>query len=259
LLAGDIAGFPDFWKIGRARGMADKSFIPPGKDPKKYYRELLRPAVERLREVDGDLKPIRDRLPVYAIYGNSDLRSVVKEVQPRNFDVIHNKIRERDGIYVVGYNGHPMYPWEMKTPSKKDIFGYTFAETAKEINSFREDDIYEDLMSLCRPLPSNRVIVLTHTPPYRILDKVKPELISWAKSSYGEMANEGNVGSMGLRKLILDYEPIVSIFGHIHESRGIERVDGTTCVNTGSFDERKEFLSVRIESGKAMCEFEKLS
>jgi hypothetical protein len=36
LLTGDMSGTPEGWKIGRARGLGDKSFIPKGESPKKY-------------------------------------------------------------------------------------------------------------------------------------------------------------------------------------------------------------------------------
>ena len=255
VLTGDIAGLPTGWKIGRARALEDKNFIPPNKDPKEYYQELLEPNVEKLRKIDNILKKVNRYLKVFAVYGNTDFKSVVERAKPTSFDVIHNKLVEINGFYLAGYNGHPMYPWEIENPLKKDIFGYTYEETALELNSFKEEDIHHDLKSLTGDYPNECVIVVTHTPPYRILDKVKPELIEWARKSYGEKSKDGHVGSTGLRNFILEYKPILSLFGHIHESVGIEKVDGTTCVNAGKFDENKEIVEIRLERKEVKAKF----
>jgi len=258
LLAGDMSGSPDGWKIGRARALNDITFIPNNKNPKEYYEELLVPSIEKLKKVDENLGHLKKYLQVYVVYGNTDFQSVVERVQPRNFILLHKLVAKVDDMFLVGYNGHPMYPWEIQDSNKRDIFGYTFAETAKELNSFKEDEIYDQLLCLCRSLPNKKVILLTHTPPYRILDKVEPERVEWAKASYGETAKEGSVGSLGLRRFIEDYQPVISVFGHIHESKGIQLVNGTTCINVGCFDERGEFASVNVQNGKIDCKFEKV-
>lgn len=257
ILTGDMSGSPEGWKIGKARGMEDRSFIPPGKNPKEYYQELLEPSVEKLKEVDENLGKLG--IKVFAVYGNTDFKSIVARAKPKNFEIIHNKIVEVNGFYLVGYNGHPMYPWEMKEPLKKDIFGYTHEETSKELNSFREEDVYKDLKTLTENHPSNRVITVTHTPPYKILDKVKLELVKWAVKSYGETAEDGNVGSTGLRKFILEYKPLMSIFGHIHEAKGTDKIDDTHCINAGNFDKEKELVEITLLDSKLNIEFKKLN
>lgn len=258
LLTGDMSGSPEGWKIGRARALNDKNFIPPNKDPREYYNELLSPSVKRLRKVDTILRKISRYLKIFAIYGNTDFKSVVEQVQPKSFTIVHGKIIKINGLFLVGFNGHPMYPWEIENPFQKDIFGYTYKETAKELNSFKEGEIYNNLKTLSMDIPNNEVLVVTHTPPYKLLDKVKPELIDWAKESYGEIAKEGNIGSTGLRKFILEYKPLLSVFGHIHESKGIKKINGTTCVNAGIFDENKEFVHIEMKSGNLNIEFRRI-
>ncbi|GAJ12209.1 unnamed protein product, partial [marine sediment metagenome] len=198
LLTGDISGTPDGWKIGRARGMGDKSFIPTDKNPKEFYRELLQPFITKLKKIDDILGNVKVYTKVFSVWGNTDFNFVVKETNPKNIEIIHKKVVNINGFYLVGYNGHPMYPWEIVEPNKKDIFGYTHIETAKELNSFKEDEIYTDLIECTKNLPHSKVIVVTHTPPYRILDKVLPDLIPWAVKSYGKISKEGNIGSTGL-------------------------------------------------------------
>jgi len=148
VLTGDMAGLPIGWKLGKARGMGDTSFIPAGRDPKDFYDEFLTPCVAKLRRVDSYLSKIQKHIKVFAVYGNTDFKSIVERVSPRSFRVLHKTSTTVAGMYLVGYNGHPMYPWEIQNPEKVDIFGYTYSETASELNSFKEDDIRKDLAEL---------------------------------------------------------------------------------------------------------------
>ena len=49
----------------------------------------------------------------------------------------------------------------------------------------------------------------------------------------GEIAT-GPVGSKAVRAAIEQYQPLVSLHGHVHESRGVARLGRTTCINPGS-------------------------
>lgn len=42
------------------------------------------------------------------------------------------------------------------------------------------------------------------------------------------------VGSTAVRRVIEDLQPMVSLHGHIHESRGTTKIGRTVCVNPGS-------------------------
>ena len=44
----------------------------------------------------------------------------------------------------------------------------------------------------------------------------------------------GGLGSTAVRRIIEDYEPVLSVHGHIHESGGERRIGKTLCVNPGS-------------------------
>jgi Icc-related predicted phosphoesterase len=49
------------------------------------------------------------------------------------------------------------------------------------------------------------------------------------------------VGSTAVRQIIEEVQPLVSLHGHIHESRGIVRIGRTVAINSGS-----EYNSGRI-------------
>ena len=43
-----------------------------------------------------------------------------------------------------------------------------------------------------------------------------------------------SVGSTAVRDAILKYQPLLSLHGHIHESRATQRLGRTLCINPGS-------------------------
>ena len=42
------------------------------------------------------------------------------------------------------------------------------------------------------------------------------------------------VGSKSVRQAMEEYQPLLGLHGHIHESTGLERIGRTLCVNPGS-------------------------
>jgi Icc-related predicted phosphoesterase len=42
------------------------------------------------------------------------------------------------------------------------------------------------------------------------------------------------VGSKAVRKMIEKYQPLLSVHGHIHESRSAQKLGKTMCINPGS-------------------------
>jgi Icc-related predicted phosphoesterase len=44
----------------------------------------------------------------------------------------------------------------------------------------------------------------------------------------------GPVGSRAVRRLIEEFQPLLSVHGHIHESGGERRIGETLCINPGS-------------------------
>ncbi|WP_376796325.1 metallophosphoesterase [Thermogemmatispora sp.] len=80
-----------------------------------------------------------------------------------------------------------------------------------------------------------RAIFNIHVPPYGsgldiapLLDeRLKPVVVG------GEIAT-GPVGSRAVRASIERYQPLVSLHGHIHESRAVSKIGRTTCINPGS-------------------------
>lgn len=70
-----------------------------------------------------------------------------------------------------------------------------------------------------------------HVPPYGTGLDEAPELDADMKPQAGMMAP---VGSTAVRDAILEHQPLLSLHGHIHESRGVQQLGRTVAINPGS-------------------------
>jgi len=74
-----------------------------------------------------------------------------------------------------------------------------------------------------------------HAPPYGTMIDLAPKLDEKAqvKVRYGapEMVP---VGSKSVRQVIEEYQPLLGLHGHIHESAGLEHIGRSLCINPGS-------------------------
>src|SRR2546425_1558227 len=80
-----------------------------------------------------------------------------------------------------------------------------------------------------------RAVFNIHVPPYStgldiaplLTDDLKPIVV-------GSDIATGPVGSKAVRAAIERYQPLVSLHGHVHESRAVIKLGRTTCINPGS-------------------------
>jgi len=84
----------------------------------------------------------------------------------------------------------------------------------------RHTDI--ELEEFYRKIPLDTDILVTHNPPYDILDGTSDGI---------------NAGSPSLRRRINEIEPALHVFGHIHEASGWIAKGNTTFINASIVDE----------------------
>jgi len=77
-------------------------------------------------------------------------------------------------------------------------------------------------------------IQVTHMPP--------------ARTKVDILFSGAHVGSEAIRKFIEENKPILAISSHIHEARGIDKINNTVLINSGKFSEGYCGL-VEIENG----------
>nr|NJM04839.1 phosphoesterase [Desulfobacula sp.] len=133
-------------------------------------------------------------IPVFAVRGNSDLKSVEALIRQRGkITLLGREAIEFQGQSFLGLNGTLPLPFV----SKVCLF---------ESRRFREIE--------------NRVtpetILVAHPPPRGICDQV---------------GNRFSAGSFGLRRLVENHPPLLVLCGHIHEQAGYQFFKNTLVVN----------------------------
>lgn len=78
----------------------------------------------------------------------------------------------------------------------------------------------------------DRLVLGLHAPPYDTQLDVAPE-IDW-ESLTVKGQDTAHVGSSAVKEVIKEVQPLLSLHGHIHESRAAERLGRTLAINPGS-------------------------
>lgn len=81
-------------------------------------------------------------------------------------------------------------------------------------------------------IPEDTDVLITHTPPFGILDKTP--------------MTKGNVGCEKLMERILVVKPKLHVFGHIHSARGLYQNEDTAFVNACVLDDYYHYKSKPI-------------
>ncbi|GEM_PF-263038 len=136
--------------------------------------------------------------PIVFVAGNADPQEALERNPPRdNVYNVHASIAKILGLTFTGIGGSTPTPF--KTPNE-------YPET-------RFDSLFVD--------PGEPFIFVTHVPPRGIND-----------AAFFRGVRQ-NVGSLAIRRIVEDYQPILHAHGHVHEARGIEKLGDTICVNPG--------------------------
>ncbi|SRR5579875_646183 len=99
-----------------------------------------------------------------------------------------------------------------------------------------EEEMAKRIDEMLGPLPAGAACILNfHCPPYGSGLDEAPELDSSLKPVLrGGRPSMVPVGSHAVREAIKRYQPVVGLHGHIHESRGVQKIGRTLCINPGS-------------------------
>jgi uncharacterized protein len=99
-----------------------------------------------------------------------------------------------------------------------------------------EEELARRIDEMLEPLPADATCLLNfHCPPYASTLDDAPELdASLRPVIRGGRPSIVPVGSHAVRAAIRKYQPPVALHGHIHESRGVQKIGRTLCINPGS-------------------------
>ena len=163
------------------------------------------------------LDPARTRL--YVMLGNDDepaLREIVA-ASPAVVDPEDVVVELGEGIQMMSSGFANPTPWH----SPREM---------------PEEQLRAHLEKLVAQLddPSRSVFNL-HVPPIRTsIDTAPVVSADLAPVIQGGSVLMGSAGSEAVRAVIENYQPLISLHGHIHESRGVAKLGRTICVNPGS-------------------------
>lgn len=98
------------------------------------------------------------------------------------------------------------------------------------IPMFMEDVMSGDYDKSILKIPNDADVLITHQPPYCILDSSK----------------NINYGDRNLLQTVLKIQPKLHLFGHIHDACGIEKNENILFANTAILDEHYEISNKPI-------------
>ena len=97
-----------------------------------------------------------------------------------------------------------------------------------------EDELVQKIEAVARHVPDmGRTIFNFHAPPFGTGLDDAPALDENLRPMHGGAVMKA-VGSVAVRDAINKHQPLLSVHGHIHESRGIKKMGRTLAINPGS-------------------------
>ncbi len=151
---------------------------------------------------------------VYMSPGNDDHLEVDEVIE--GSDVIVNC---NDRVVMVGEHEMATFAWTNPTPW----------ETPREKPDEELEPMLESLIGRIQNVSTS--IFNFHAPPYGYALDLAPEL---TKDLVQAADRRVHVGSRAVAKMIEKYQPLLGLHGHIHESRGVQKIRRTTIINPGS-------------------------
>ena len=110
-----------------------------------------------------------------------------------------------------------------------------------------EEQLAERIEAMASQVPdSSRAIFNLHCPPYKSGLDEAPAIDADLKLLHGGRALRP-VGSTAVRQAIEKHQPLLSLHGHIHESKGAIKIGKTLAINPGSAYEEGMLMGAIIQ------------
>ncbi len=213
----------------------------------QIFHELMIKKIEKWKEW-AEKKFSGTDFKIYWQAGNDDAPELDNIMDSEHTVNIGEKvIQTEEGLTVLGLSHANMTPWILpRDVNEKDLMKIIHSEIEKlgyaekfdpEIMSKgNEDEIIREISNKIRKLEdSNNVILAYHPPPFDTNIDLAPRLTE--KMTYAKVGGQQDfihVGSKSVRAAIEKLQPVVGLHGHIHESRGMDKVGKTLVFNPGS-------------------------
>ena len=216
-----------------------------------FIWDYLSPEFMKLKTSLGDDYP-----RVFLILGNDDSRSYEEDIiscmlKEGVWEYIHNQSAQFDSHTVYGYAYVPPTPFMNKDWERYDVSRYVdpgcippdegWHSVEQAENIIQYSTIKQDLEDIIGNNDLSSSIFLFHTPPYQTkLDRagLDDKMIDYVPLDL-------HVGSIAVKNLIMDHQPLLTLHGHVHESTRI----------TGSWKEKlgKTFIFSAAHDGPELA------
>lgn len=176
--------------------------------------ELAKESLQRWMKI-AETKLSGKNIPFYLTGGNDDEFEVDEILRSSSIvQYVEGKVVTIDGEHEMISTGlGNKTPWSCPRDVTEEQLESIIAKMAESVKN----------MSTC--------IFNIHVPPYGTRLDDAPELDKTLRMS---SANMVPVGSTGVRRCIEKYQPLLSLHGHIHESKGSCKLGKTLSLNPGS-------------------------
>jgi uncharacterized protein len=154
----------------------------------------------------------------FVMPGNDDPPSVGEAIERSE------GVESCEGI-VVEFDGYSMIS-----------LGYSNPTPFNSPRELSEDEIYLRIQKMVEGVPDlSRCIFNLHAPPYDSRLDTAPVLDEdLTVVMAGSEPKTAPVGSSAVREAIEEFQPLLALHGHVHESAGATRIGRTLCLNPGS-------------------------
>lgn len=180
---------------------------------------LMKESIEKwCRVAEERLKPQGVRIMINK--GNDDPQVLEETLKKSGFvEYPNDRVIDLDGkheILSLGYSN--MTPWNLPGDLPEETLNNKIDTLVSQLK-----DVKNSIFNI-------------HVPPINTHLDIAPKLDSNLRpvlTSGGE-PEMAHVGSTAVREAIEKYQPLVSLHGHIHESKGYAKIGRTHCFNPGS-------------------------
>lgn len=190
-------------------------------DPLKMSELFHQKMVQRVEEwvALAEERISKSGVQFYMMPGNDDDDGVDKAISQSRFVInpVGKVISLDDHHEMISFDHANPTPWH----------------TPREWN---EDDYYQHVKTAASTLKNvNRALFMIHVPPFDSGLDSAPELDKDLRPrvTMGDVLRVP-VGSTGVRRIIQELQPLVSVHGHVHEAPGQSKIGRTVCFNAGS-------------------------
>jgi uncharacterized protein len=181
---------------------------------RRFTAEMTKSLDRWLDMADGKLRG--GDIPCILNGGNDDIWEIDEIIeQSPCVSFAEGKMIELDGFHLVSMGWTNPTPWD------------TFREAP-------EPELAAKIEAVASQVPDmERAIFNFHAPPYGTGLDEAPALDESLRPIHGGAVMKP-VGSIAVRDAIVKHQPMLSVHGHIHESRAVKRMGRTLAINPGS-------------------------